>query len=535
MRAGLGASHDGSLRNCRWNPGEGLLDKPNIERLTVAELARRPDLVLGAATVSPSTRLVRGPGGEATLEPRAMQVLVALSDAAGSVVTRDDIFSRCWGAAVVGDDSLNRTIADIRRVARSVAADSFAVETVPRTGYRLVINEGAPGARESGTRRRWLLGLGGAGAISVAGAAGYWLVGRERPPSQAETLVAQADQALQAGPPDGSARAAELLERAVALDPRNADAWGRLALAQVGLVDASPPGQAPAVAAAVQEAARRALALDPRQPDALSALAILPPYFGDWLAAERRMRRVLEVAPGHLPTLDELAFLLVAVGRARESATFRLSFSPSQPLHITHQYRLIFAYWILGRIHEADRAGERAQQLWPKHPAVWFARLWVLAFTERAERALAQVEDAAARPNLPPWMVETLTASMTALASRRPKDIGLAVDRLVAEVTRGPSNAVTALLLLNGLGAVDRAFDVAEAYLLESGQLMASVRWRPGQLAVNDQRRRKSHMLFVPVTAAMRADPRFTSLVDRIGLSAYWSAAGVRPDVLPRV
>lgn len=515
--------------------GTGLLDKPIIERLTVADLARREDVVLGAATVSPSTRLVRGPGGEATLEPRAMQVLVALSEAAGAVVTRDDIFSRCWGAAVVGDDSLNRAIADIRRVARSVAADTFAIETVPRTGYRLVVSSNRiDSVRDPGaSRRRWLLGLGAAGAVAGVAGATYWLTSRDRSGSQAEALIAQADQASQAGPPDGSARAVELLERAVALAPRNAEAWGRLALAHVGLVDASPPGQAPAIAAAVQEAARRALALDPRQPDALSALAILPPYFGDWLAAERRMRRVLAVAPGHVPTLDELAFLLVAVGRARESATMRLTFSPGQPLHVGHQYRLIYTYWILGRIGEADRAAERAQQLWPKHPAVWFARLWVLAFTGRAERALAHVQDAAARPNLPPWMIETLTASMTALASRRPADVEVAVERLVAEVTRGPSNAVNALLLLNGLGAVDRAFDVAEAYLLESGPLMASVRWRPGQVAVSDQRRRKSHMLFVPVTAAMRGDPRFMPLADRIGLSDYWRAAGVRPDVLP--
>lgn len=511
-----------------------MLDKPNIERLTVADLARREDLILGAATVSPSTRLVRGPGGEATLEPRAMQVLVALSEAAGAVVTRDDIFSRCWGAAVVGDDSLNRTIADIRRVARSVAGDSFAIETVPRTGYRLVVSDGVDDAGDPGaSRRRWLMGLGAVGAAAGVAAGAYWLAGRDGTGSQVEALIEQADQALQAGPPDGSARAVELLERAVALAPRNADAWGRLALAHVGLVDASPPGQAPAISAAVQEAARRALALQPRQADALSALAILPPYFGDWLAAERRMRSVLAVAPGHVPTLDELAFLLVAVGRARESATMRLTFSPGQPLHVGHQYRLIYTYWILGRIGEADRAAERAQQLWPKHPAVWFARLWVLAFTGRAERALAHVQDAAARPNLPPWMVETLAASMTAIASRRPADVRVAVDRLVAEVARGPSNAVNALLLLNGLGDVDRAFDVAEAYLLESGPLMASVRWRPGQVAVSDQRRRKSHMLFVPVTAAMRGDPRFMPLADRIGLSDYWRAAGVRPDVLP--
>ena len=58
---------------------------------------------------------------------------------------------------------------------------------------------------------------------------------------------------------------------------------------------------------------------------------------------------------------------------------------------------------------------------------------------------------------------------------------------------------------------------------------MASVRWRPGQVLVNDQRRRKTHMLFTPVAAPMRADVRFQDLMERVGISAYWRAAGVRP------
>lgn len=507
-----------------------MLDKPNTERLTVAELARREDIVLGSARVSPSTRAISGPGGETTLEPRAMQVLLALADAAGAVVTRDDIFRRCWGEAIVGDDSLNRAIADIRRAARAIAADSFIIETVPRTGYRLVVDGPAAGAGEGASRRRVLIAGSAGVAAAVVGAS--WLAGRRRATSQVDELIAQSDAALRASSPEASRQAVERLERAVSMEPRNAVAWGRLALAQAGAMDSTPPGQAPATLAAAEAAARRALALAPGQPDALSALAILPPYFGDWLAAERRLRGVLAVAPGHRPTLDELAFLLVAVGRARESATLRLTFSPREPLHVSHQYRLIYAYWILGRIGDADRASDRAMQLWPKHPAVWFARLWVLAFTGRAERALAHLNDAAARPDLPDWMLRTLSVSMVAMSGRRPADVGEAVDRLVAEVTRGPSNAVNALLLLSGLGAADRAFDVANAYLLEDGPLMASVRWRPGQVAVNDQRRRKTHMLFVPATAPMRTDRRFVTLVERIGLADYWDAAGATPDFL---
>lgn len=508
-----------------------MLDKAPSDRLTAADLVRRPDFTLGEVRISPSMRLVRGPGGETSLEPRTMQVLVVLADAAGTVVTRDELFGRCWGNAVVGDDSLNRAIADIRRMARAVAADSFAIETTPRTGYRLTV-VGAPtaGAASPGDWRRRLLLAAPAAAIA-AGGLGWWATTRRGGGGDDSPLVAESEQAMRLGEPEAWARAAAILERAVALEPRDATAWGRLALAQCALVEVSPPGQAPAAVGAVQEAARRALALDPRQADALCALAILPPYFGEWLAAERRIRAVLAVAPDHLPTLDALAFLLVAVGRARESAKLRAGFAPREPLHVEHQYRLIYAHWILGRVDDADRAADRALQLWPKHIAVWFARLWVLAFTGRAGRALAHLEDAAGRPNLPPWMLQTLRVSLTAIEGGRPSDRATAVERLLNEVSLSPSNAINALLLLNGMGEIDRAFEVANAYLLEDGPLMASVRWRPGQVAVNDQRRRKTHMLFVPVTAGMRADPRFAALTQRIGLADYWAKARVKPDI----
>jgi hypothetical protein len=36
--------------------------------------------------------------------------------------------------------------------------------------------------------------------------------------------------------------------------------------------------------------------------------------------------------------------------------------------------------------------------------------------------------------------------------------------------------------------------------------------------------------MFIPPTAAMRADPRFEMLCDGIGLTDYWAKQKVKPD-----
>lgn len=507
-----------------------------IERLvTTAELAGRPDFTLGMATVSPSTRTLTGPGGKVDVEPRVMQVLVVLADAEGAVVTRETLFRRCWGSPSVTDDSLNRAVGSLRRLASAIAEGTFEVETIPRTGYRLTVSKlESESVSDRGVSRRRLLGAGLAVSAAGAGVLGYRRLGPEPFDPRVADLIARSDQAIRNGFPESEKQGVGLLEQAVALQPSNALAWGRLALARYVAAEHAPPSESGDLVVATQDAARRSLALDPRQPDALSALALLPPYYGDWLAAERRMAAVLAVDPRHVPTRDARAFMHAAVGRGREGSTDRLRIAALEPLHAGYQFKLVYAHWILGDIGAADRAADRALQLWPKHSAVWFARLWTLAFTGRSERALAHVEDAVARPKLPPEMLGVLRNAMTALAGRRPADVTRAAELVLGRLAQGPSSAVNGIMILCGLGEIDRAFDAANAYLLERGPLMASVRWRPGQLSVNDQRRRKTNMLFVPVAAGMQADPRFMRLVRDIGLKEYWDRSGMQPDFLTR-
>ena len=94
--------------------------------LKLSDLALRPDLQLGPMLVSPSRRLVEGPGGHAHVEPLIMQVFLLLLDAGGKVVTRNELFDQCWGGVMVGDDSLNRAIAKVRRTGAQVRVKTDA-------------------------------------------------------------------------------------------------------------------------------------------------------------------------------------------------------------------------------------------------------------------------------------------------------------------------------------------------------------------------------------------------------------------------
>ena len=151
--------------------------------LKLADLASRPDFEAGPLSLSPSRRLVAGPSGETTVEPLIMQAFLLLLDARGTVVTRQQLFDQLWGGAMVGDDSINRAIAKVRRIGSDVAPGLIEIETVPRTGYMLRLSGGAEAIpMESGDRarpipRRTVV----AGALALAGAAGaglWWAADR---------------------------------------------------------------------------------------------------------------------------------------------------------------------------------------------------------------------------------------------------------------------------------------------------------------------------------------------------------------------
>ena len=141
-------------------------------------LGREASFMLGGVSVEPALLQVRSADGtEYKLEPRVMQVLVALAGAKGALLSRTDLRDACWGGRLTSDDAIERVIAQLRRLAVSLGGTSFTIQTVPKLGYRLIENPPPQAASRQWRygRREVLVGI--AGATIAAGAASLIFLG----------------------------------------------------------------------------------------------------------------------------------------------------------------------------------------------------------------------------------------------------------------------------------------------------------------------------------------------------------------------
>src|SRR5262245_39699451 len=99
------------------------------------DLARTPEFAIGSIRVTPPSCEMALATGVRRLEPRVMQVLIALWEGCGRVVSRDELIQRCWGGVIVGDNAIQQAVAAVRRLAALETPPAFGIETIPKIGY----------------------------------------------------------------------------------------------------------------------------------------------------------------------------------------------------------------------------------------------------------------------------------------------------------------------------------------------------------------------------------------------------------------
>ena len=180
------------------------------------DLTNEPAFLLGGAEVRPASREVIWSGERHLLEPRVMQVLVALATRRGRVVSRDELIALCWGGRIVGDDAINRCVAALRRLAERGAG--FAIETIARVGYRLT-EEQVKSRRPP--RRRLVIAAVAALAFGVIGGLAVWRH------SRLVTVAAEAAPVIAVLPFDAMDPSQQSATAAESMDARIGDALTR--------------------------------------------------------------------------------------------------------------------------------------------------------------------------------------------------------------------------------------------------------------------------------------------------------------------
>jgi len=493
-------------------------------------LAHELPFTIGGLRVHPSTSQVESNGRRETLEPRVMQVFVALGRARGGIVTRDELIDWCWEGRVVGEDAINRAISRLRQVAADIGGGTFGVETITKVGYRLVqesfdaqpAKAGGEETSKSFDRRHAVAAL-GAAVVGTGVLGAVWLKPwRHRPDTEAVELVRLGDLAQRASRPDQTRQAVTYFERAVRVDPNYGAGWGALALSYTHSLDGFSEAQLASLPGRIRSAASRALELDPDNADAQLALACIKPYFRNWSELEPELKRIRDQYPEHWLANGRLAILYYQVGRLIEGAELHLGVIGRDPT-IPGPYA--FAAMALsksGRIQDADALLKEASDRWPANPFIWYARYDHLLFSGRPASATALIMDPEARPSgMNDSEVQPLLRLARAVESLRAADRDIAVRDQIDAAKVDVRSIAFAAPVFALLGRPDLTFASLDRYLLNRGMFGSPS-------PIGPYTRRYTDNLYGPAMQFLRNDPRLAELTKAIRLDAYWRRAGMK-------
>ncbi|WP_332852289.1 nSTAND1 domain-containing NTPase [Duganella sp. S19_KUP01_CR8] len=92
----------------------------------------------GEWLVDPSANTIENADGIRQTEPRTMDVLLALCNARGAVLSTEQLLEQCWGSTMLGDSPVHKNIANLRRLLGDNARTPAYIETIRMRGYRTV-------------------------------------------------------------------------------------------------------------------------------------------------------------------------------------------------------------------------------------------------------------------------------------------------------------------------------------------------------------------------------------------------------------
>ena len=291
----------------------------------------------------------------------------------------------------------------------------------------------------------------------------------------------------------------EYYERAVALDPDYALAYGGLAHAYGSLANqgAMPPNEGYLKA---KMAAEKAVELDDSLPEGHAAVAFVKTFYEwDWEGARRASLRAIELNPNSSLGHALYADYLTVVGRLEDALAETKREQELDPLHPLTNMHLANSHLALGRYDDAVAWAKRAIELDPKFPVAY--QILGSAYVEKGMHAegIATFEEALKVVGREPSYL-ALVGHAHAVAGRRAEALKL-LGEMQAAAERRHVPAYWFALVHAGLGDKDKTFAWLDKAFAERFFLLKFLKVDPR-------------------FAYLRPDPRFAALLERMGLPA---------------
>jgi len=150
----------------------------------------RETLGIGDWTVEPALNRMSRSGKTVRLEPKAMAVLLYLSQRPKMVVSREALLADLWPGVVVGDESLTQVVIKLRKALGDEAENPVYIETISKGGYRLIARVSRSTVAASRWRRWAWLAAAAAGALLLVAAGLLWLGGKHGGPTDSTRFAA---------------------------------------------------------------------------------------------------------------------------------------------------------------------------------------------------------------------------------------------------------------------------------------------------------------------------------------------------------
>jgi tetratricopeptide (TPR) repeat protein len=291
-------------------------------------------------------------------------------------------------------------------------------------------------------------------------------------------------------------KSVEFFQQAIEHDPGYALAWAGLAdsFLLLGLYSWMPPAEAYPRA---REAASRAIELEETLAEPHTSLAYLKTvHEWDWPGAEREFRRAIELNPEYGTAHHWYADHLVAVGRLAEALAERRRAREVEPLSLIINAEVGHIYYYARQYEQAVQESRKAVEIDPAFSQSHQFLGMAYALQRRQKEAKAELEQAI---NLSHRGLFALAQAGSSFAFLGQREEAQKLLQELLELSRkryvGPH--LPAMIYAN-LGERDRAFEYFDKALQERSLLPEWLR--------------------DPLLDGLRSDPRFQSLLQRMGL-----------------